>query len=188
MGKNSEGKWFTTAFTIERGDMRWNNYASNTDLGTRGHLTVIQNLETGGSVSRYEQTITDRILNRFDGGGPETEVGGGIMFFKTDGKGKETRFSPNADIGSNIDDLMGAFDLAKAAGTSIVKLSGAAEDIAKGVAEILDFSNNAFQAKDGVIDVIKPTKVENKDTTIKKGNQYIHYDNQDLKENGRHKG
>jgi hypothetical protein len=189
MGKNSEGKWYTnSAFTMERGDMRWNNYSSSTDLGARGHLLVIDNLVTGGRVSAYKQTLIDRILNRFDGGGPETEVGGGTMYFKTDGMGKETRFSPNADIGENIDDLMGAFDLAKAAGTSIMGLEGSAKDIGKGVAEILDFSNNAYQAKDGVRDAIKPTKVEDKDTTIKNGNQYIHYDKQDLKENGRHKG
>ena len=168
--------------------MRWNNYSSSTDLGARGHLLVIDNLVTGGRVSAYKQTLIDRILNRFDGGGPETEVGGGTMYFKTDGMGKETRFSPNADIGENIDDLMGAFDLAKAAGTSIMGLEGSAKDIGKGVAEILDFSNNAYQAKDGVRDAIKPTKVEDKDTTIKNGNQYIHYDKQDLKENGRHKG
>jgi|GEM_PF-3472363 len=139
MGKNSQGKWYTNnAFTIERGDMRWGAYAANTDLGTRGKLLVIQNLETGDRVSAYKQTLMDKVMNRFEGGGSETEAGGGIMFFKTDGMGKETRFSPNADIGENIDDLMGTFDATKATQSSIVN----------GVVDLIDWSNNAFQMKD----------------------------------------
>jgi len=166
MGKNSEGKWYTnSAFTMERGDMRWNTYASRMDLGSRGHLMVIDNLVSGDRISAFKQSFIDRALNRFDGGGPETEAGGGIMFFKTDGMGKETRFSPNADIGENIDDMMGAFDLSKAAGTSIMGMKGSAREIVKGATEIMDFSNNAFQGEDAVKDKFSRTKSQASDSS-----------------------
>jgi len=93
MGKNSQGKWYTNnAFTIERGDMRWGTYASNMDLGTRVNLLVVQNLETGDRVSAYKQTLMDRVMNRFDEGGPETEVGGGFWRRSTSAESSSRRF------------------------------------------------------------------------------------------------
>lgn len=41
----------------------------------------------------------------------KTEMGGGIMFFSNIGQSKETRFSPNAEIGENIDLLTNALSI-----------------------------------------------------------------------------
>jgi hypothetical protein len=57
-----------------------------------------------------------------------------LQFFLKDGKGKETRISPNSEIGQSLDDLFDAFGLAKAVNNGL-----------KGLPEIMDYANTAIE-------------------------------------------
>ncbi len=57
------------------------------------------------------------------------------MFFSDNGQGKETRFNENAEVGPNIDLLMGTVDAAKSASSVSIK----------GMLDLLDFGNNSVQ-------------------------------------------
>ena len=135
--KNSYTNW-TVDFRSKINDSNFTLYANQEKYGTRGTLSVFHDLATDTKLEVFELSTKDWFQNLFSGGPKAglTEVGGGIMFTLTNGQGKESRFSGNAEIGPNLDNLLGAFDIAKATGSLPPKT----------LLEAFDFLSEAFQA------------------------------------------
>lgn len=95
-------------------------YANQEKYGKRGELTVVKNLINDATIEKFEIGFKDRVLNFLDKESSEPEqVDGGIMFTMTDGQGKENRFSADATIGANLDDLLNVFGVAKSLGNEL---------------------------------------------------------------------
>ncbi|MEZ4909515.1 MAG: hypothetical protein R2774_01505 [Saprospiraceae bacterium] len=143
IGSNS-----TMNYTVDLNDPKVNRnnilYADKEKYGTRGDLTVIKSLNSDIIIKKFEIGFVDRVKSLFDENSTELEqVDGGIMFTLSYGQGKEKRFSPNAEIGPSLDDLLDAFGVAKSTGTQLKTWVETFEYItnAKGLKETLD---NAF--------------------------------------------
>lgn len=95
-------------------------YANQEKYGKRGELTVVKNLINDATIEKFEIGFKDRVLNFLDKESSEPEqVDGGIMFTLTEGQGKENRFSADATIGANLDDLLNVFGVAKSLGNEL---------------------------------------------------------------------
>lgn len=120
------------SYTVDLNDPKVNRnnilYADKEKYGTRGDLTVIKKVGSDEVILKYEIGLIDRVKNIMDGNL------GGTMFFLKNGRGKETRISPNSEIGQNLDDLFDAFGMAKAVNNSL-----------KGIPEIIDYANTAIE-------------------------------------------
>ncbi|MBK9257209.1 MAG: hypothetical protein IPM42_17180 [Saprospiraceae bacterium] len=121
-----------TSFEIDLNDPKVNPnttlHANQAKFSKRGDLTVIKKVGSDEVLLKYEIGIIDWAKNVLDGNR------GGTMFFLKHGKGKESRISPNSEIGQNLDDLFDAFGMAKAVNNRLSSIPA-----------MIDYANTAIQ-------------------------------------------